>query len=463
MYIIAFSIKIQVVLHLKGNTILNDKKNEKDLSILDNQDVEIEKTAIETVEGETLEQTEKKKVKPWIIFTTIALILAIIAVGVFSWFQYTTLATYEGGRVTRAELNKYIRTTLLAQGVTEDDITDMDLLEDNLLVSLANEEVFYQMLENLGVAQMTQDEIDALEIDSRTLLDEYVEANIETVVLGLPEGYSDADLEKAKKEFEINALNGIGCESFKDFVDIRVKETIITNAYDELISAEDVTPTEEEVKAEYDAILAAQVETYSADPSIYLLEAGNVDLPLYVPEGIRLVRHVLILTSEESQNEIYALEMEGKIEEATAAHEAALAEIKPQMDEVLSLLDSGEMTFTEAIDKYNQDEGMIYFPDGYEVCEGFDQYVPEFTEAALALEKAGDYSGLVSTTYGYHIIEYYKDIESSTVPFEDVSAYIESALTEMNKSDVWYSYLDTWPVELNLQFKDKSLNDLDIY
>jgi len=450
---------------MKGNTILKDNKTEKDLSILDNQDVEIEKKAVKsaTTKEESIEKSDKKKIKPWIIYTTIATIAIIIALGIFGWFQLTTLATYDGGRVTKAELNKYVRTTLLAQGVTEDDITDMDLLEDNLLVSLANEEVFYQQLENMGVAQMTQEDIDTLETDSRILLDEYVEANIESVIIGLPDGYSDADLEKAKKEFEILALNGIGCESFKDFVDIRVKETIISTAYDQLIVLEEVTPTAEEVKAEYDSMLAIQVEAYSTDPASYLTERAYIELPLYVPEGIRLVRHVLVMISTEAQSEIYALEMEGKTDEADAAHAAALAEIKPVMDEVLALLDSGEITFTEAIAQYNQDDGMISYPDGYEVCVGFDMYVEEFTAAALALTEAGEYSDLVATTYGYHIIEYYEDIPTETVAFEDMSDYLAASMTETNKSNAWYGFLDSWPIELNLQFRDEALNEMNIY
>lgn len=441
---------------------MNDKKTEKDLSLLDNQDVEIDETAVDaaSVEGE---DTEKKRIKPWIIITTIVAVLLIIAGGVFSWYQYNTLATYEGGRVTRAELDKYVRTTLLAQGVTEAEITDMDLLRDNLLVSLANEEVFYKQLENKEIAQMTQEEIDALVLESRTLLDDYIEANVENIIYTLPEGYTDKDLEDAKKEFEIETLNGIGCESFEDFIDIRIKETIISNAYDILIPLEDVTPTDEQIQAEYDALLAEQVYTYSDDPASYLTNQGYIELPLFVPEGIRLVRHVLVLISEDAQNEIYSLQSEGKTAEADAVHAEALEEIKPQMDEILALLDSGEITFTEAIAQYNQDEGMDYYPDGYEVCEGFEMYVPEFTAAALSLTEVGEYSGLVSTAYGYHIIEYYEDVETETVPIEDVSEYLASTLVETNKTDVWYGFLRAWPEELNLQFKDESLNDVDIY
>lgn len=444
---------------------MKDKKTEKDLSILDNQDVEIEETAVKAddAEGVNPEKIQKKKVKPWIIYTTIIAIVVVLALGVFAFFEFTTLATYDGGRVTTAELNKYVRTTLLAQGVTAEEITEMDQLRDNLLISLANEEVFFTQLENLGIAQLTDEEIDALKVESRTLIDEYLEANIETIAVDLPEGYTDKDLERAKKEAETEVLNGIGCEDFNDFVDLRIKEATISAAYTELIPLDSITPTDEEVKAEYELLLADQILAYSDNPAAYITDYGYIEMPLYTPSGIRLVRHVLITISEEAQNEIYALEMEGKTEEADAAHTAALAEIQPQMDEILALLDSGEITFTEAIDKYNEDEGMIYNPDGYEVCEGFDMYVPEFTEAALALTEINEYSGLVATAYGYHIVEYHFDYPTETVPFEDVSEYLAASMVEVNRSEAWYSFLETWPVELNLEFKDGALNELDIY
>ncbi len=453
---------------------MKEKKTEKDLSIIDSQDSDSEKITPETASNDSLvmsensdeiieEVKEKKKIKPWILITSAVLILAIIAVGVFTWYSYTTLATYDGGRVTRAEFNKFYKATLMSEGITEDDLSDVQYFKDNLTVALANDEVFYKQLENLNVGQLTDDEIIALEQDSQTMLDNYVEQNLDSIIATLDEGYTDKDLQKAKDLFAEEALNQIGCLTFQDFVDLRVKEEIFYSAYYELLPDEVVAPTQEEIQAEYDSLLAEQKAAFENSPADYLNDAGSLTYSVYVPEGIRMVRHVLIKLSDEVLDEISALKADDKADEAEALFETSLAEIKPAAEEVLAKIDSGEITFTDAITEYGEDVGMTYYPEGYEVCEGYDMYVQEFTDASLALEKVGDYSGLVSTSYGYHIIEYYSDMPAEVVPLEDIYDDLYSSLLEANRSNRWIEYLNTWPAELNLQFRDKSLSEIDLY
>ena len=56
------------------------------------------------------------------------------------------------------------------------------------------------------------------------MLDNYVEQNLDSIIATLDEGYTDKDLQKAKDLFAEEALNQIGCLTFQDFVDLRVKE-----------------------------------------------------------------------------------------------------------------------------------------------------------------------------------------------------------------------------------------------
>ena len=453
---------------------MKEKKTEKDLSIIDSSETDSEEKAakssnFEPVDAslnpdETIEEVkEKKKIKPWILITSAVLILVIIAVGVFSWYRYTTLATYDGGRVTRAEFNKFYKSTLLSEGITESDLSDVQYVKNNLIVALANEEIIYKQLETLNVGQLTDEELEAIEQDSKELLDNYVEQNVNTIIATLEEGYSDRDLQKAKDKFAEDALNRLGCFDLQDFIDYRVKEEIFTTAYYELLPNVEVAPTEEEVQAEYESMIIEQIVAYDGNPLAYLNEAGSLNYSLYVPEGIRMVRHVLIKLSDEVITEISALKAEDKADEAQALYEESLAEIKPLAEEVLAKLDAGEITFTDAITEYGEDIGMTYYPEGYELCIGYDMYVPEFTEAGLALENIGDYSGLVSTSYGYHIIEYYSDMPSEITPLADIYDNLHNAMLEANRSNRWLEYLNTWPQELNLKFLDEALNEIDLY
>ena len=77
---------------------MKEKKTEKDLSIIDSQDEILEDASPENAYENTLNpsegyEKEKKKIKPWILIASVVLIFAILAVGVFTWYKYTTLAT----------------------------------------------------------------------------------------------------------------------------------------------------------------------------------------------------------------------------------------------------------------------------------------------------------------------------------------------------------------------------------
>lgn len=457
---------------------MKEKKNEKDLSILDSKDVEIDapveknvdvKSKVTEATETAVQVKEKKKIKPWILITSIALIVAIIAVGVFTWYQYTTLATYDGGRVTRAELNKYFEATILAEGITEDVLNDpamaenIQMFKDELLISLANDEVLYKQLKNLDVGQLSTEQLIAIEQDAKSVIDGYVEENLASITAGLPEGYSDRDLANAKKDFETTLLNQNGFLKFEDFLNLQIKREVFLTAYEELLPLEQVAPTDEETMAEYDTLLTSQMTAFDGQPANYLYEAESLNYALYVPEGIRMVRHILILLDDAKASEISVLQSEGKETEADKVYDEALAEIQPQLDDILAQLDAGTISFADAIVEYGQDPGMASNPEGYIICEGYDAYVPEFTEGGLALTAVGEYSELIATSYGYHIIEYFSDMPSEVVPFEDVSDSLYSTLLEANKSTAWLQMLEQWPIELNLQYKDEALNDIPLY
>ena len=81
--------------------------------------------------------------------------------------------------------------------------------------------------------------------------------------------------------------------------------------------------------------------------------------------------------------------------------ESAKAETLAKANEVLEKVNNGE-DFDALIKEYGEDPGMESQPDGYYFTKG--RMVPEFEDAAYALE-IGATTGLVETSYGYHIIK----------------------------------------------------------
>lgn len=107
--------------------------------------------------------------------------------------------------------------------------------------------------------------------------------------------------------------------------------------------------------------------------------------------GYMQAKHILLLTSDDAGTEMSDEEK---------------ADLYSQMEGFLSQLgaasgDEVEAVFDSIMNAYSEDGGLAAFPDGYLFVEG--EMVTEFEEAAMALEPY-EYSGIVETDYGYHVI-----------------------------------------------------------
>ena len=276
-------------------------------------------------------------------------------------------------------------------------------------------------------------------------------------------------------------------------------------------TGEGVEVTDEEVKAEFDSQVASQKESYDATPTLYASaeqnSAGAHSHLYYTPEGYRGVKNLLIMLSTEKQDEITALnntltaakntvesgneqlaeykaedtskldsetlelfnadiaaleqqvadaeatitETEAKLAEAT---EAAYAEIQPVADEVLAKVQAGE-DFDALIETYGEDTGMQSEPAktrGYLVCEGLNLYVPEFQEAAMALENVGDTTGLVKTSFGYHILQYATDVPSGVVEYTDeIKTHLHDDLLATAQDAAYEAAVTQWVSEAKVE------------
>ena len=97
------------------------------------------------------------------------------------------------------------------------------------------------------------------------------------------------------------------------------------------------------------------------------------------------VKHILIAFDEEGLGDVTD-------EKKTAA--------KAEAEEVLKKLNEGG-DFDKLMEEYNDDPGAT--PEGYTFADD-GTMVKQFTDASFALE-IGETSGLVETSYGYHIIQ----------------------------------------------------------
>ena len=138
-------------------------------------------------------------------------------------------------------------------------------------------------------------------------------------------------------------------------------------------------------------------------------------------QGVYGAKHILITPKEDDSGE---------------------AEAKAQ--EILAKLKAGA-DFDTLMQENSEDPGIAANPDGYVTMPG--SMVPEFEDAALALEP-GEFSDVVESSFGYHIIMR-TEVDENSVPME----YAEDGLTLRNLAaqEAFSEQVDQWLEETNLQ------------
>lgn len=132
------------------------------------------------------------------------------------------------------------------------------------------------------------------------------------------------------------------------------------------------------------------------------------------------VQHILFMLVDENQN---------PLEDSVVKEKKALAE------EVLNKIKNGA-DFSEMVSEYNEDPGLT--SEWYMVSR-YSNFVKPFLEASMDLE-VGEVSGLVETTYGYHIIKRFDHVGNTDL-YEDSINDINACLFEKG-FDEWYDGSD---------------------
>lgn len=155
-----------------------------------------------------------------------------------------------------------------------------------------------------------------------------------------------------------------------------------------------------------DLVSSASLETQLQD-KLYgeggMEEPTDAEILAYASDelGYYGAKHILLLTKDMEKpitDENGSLTGYEPLDEATVADKKALAE------KLLGKLEQSKdpvTLFDSLMNEYSEDTGLAAYPEGYTAYPG--QMVPEFENAALAL-KEGEISGIVESTFGYHII-----------------------------------------------------------
>lgn len=144
-----------------------------------------------------------------------------------------------------------------------------------------------------------------------------------------------------------------------------------------------------------------------------------------------------------------------KVDSDASDEDKAAAKAKAQ--ECLDKINSGELSFEDAVEQYSEDAGSKE-KKGDVGWDKLTTFVTEYQDALSGLSK-GQVSGLVKTTYGYHIIEctdVFKvdgEVEKAKEVPEEIRTYISNILKTQAESTAysewWTEYKEKADIVIN--------------
>lgn len=200
----------------------------------------------------------------------------------------------------------------------------------------------------------------------------------------------------------------------------------------ENVSYEDAEEKFKEYQAQAEKLYNSDVDTYQQQ---YMDQ-------VWLPEGSRLIKHVLLGFDSETQSEIKNLRNDGEDEKADKLRAEKAEELKSKQEEVEKKLDDGE-DISKLITEYSADAtGSMMYPDGYTVIPNSNQYMEEFQKAAFVPQKIGERTSCV-TDYGVHIMVYVGDAKVSE---ETLKAYTDK-IYELLQQNEYAEKMSEWTKE----------------
>ncbi|MBQ8507473.1 MAG: hypothetical protein IJ466_08615 [Clostridia bacterium] len=349
-----------------------------------------------------------------------------------------------------------------------------DLLKQDLVATAVETGVLKAKAAELGLDQMGEEEIAAMEEEALITMESYVEYYLSYYY---PDAAEITDEMRAEAE-AYWASTGMDYETIL----ASMKEELALAALYDMVT-KDVAITEEDVQAKYETMVADDQSYYTDSPAAFGSDYAS-GAAAYIPEGYRAVKQVLVGFNDE-QSALYsqlqtqldtlnaekeAIENPVEGEEAAetraiedvnadiaacaAQIEALYAQLTPTVEEVVAAFEAGA-SIEELIEKYNTDPGMMnepYASMGYAVSADSNNYDAAFQQAAMSIAEIGQISEPAYGSYGAYIVYYLKDIAPGAVALEDIRETVESSALSDKLEETYYAQVDAWVAEANVEY-----------
>ncbi len=346
----------------------------------------------------------------------------------------------EGMEVTYGEFRKQYTYLLNLNGIEDDTASDVaeawTKQRNNIINNLITNKIILHKAQEMGIS-LTEEDLE----DARKIADEQIEQQIE-YFSGLA-SYTDLGTEEITDEIRRQR----GSEELDKFLEKcgMTRDDLFTWTKEYLLSAKVLDETVSSVtradaEAKVREMIGKMQDIYKTDPAAYEQSGYS---QFWVPEGSRLIKHVLVGFDESLQTQILISRSNGDDENADKLRADGAKELEEKVAEVQKKLDEmneGKTTFNEIILEYSADSaGSSAYPDGYVVVPNGESYAKEFQEAAFVPEKIGDRTVCV-TDFGVHVMIYAGDAKADP---DSIEAFTQTALGEM-KNEEFQIRLEEW-------------------
>jgi peptidyl-prolyl cis-trans isomerase SurA len=189
---------------------------------------------------------------------------------------------------------------------------------------------------------------------------------------------------------------------------------------------------------------ALQIPAYAFESNAYTTPAGGVSLPFRTAFGYHIIKK---LDERNSRGEIQVAQIMINVKKSEG--EAGDKAGKAKIDSILTALKKGA-NFDNLVERFSDDK-FSKNTKGVLATFGVGQMVPEFENAAFALNTPGSLSEPVKTEYGYHII---KLINKTPIrPFDSMKNELKKRIEKDGRIDVAREQY-TYKIKQKLNYKD---------
>lgn len=320
---------------------------------------------------------------------------------------------------------------------------------ESIINSLIAERIILKKAREMNVDTITEDEQKQLDEEFEEVYEQRLKYLGENASLyGYESESSDGSSETPSEEEIIR----IGKELFDKFLedskmslDILKEQNKTTLIAQKLMAELNKEVSRSEAEEAVNKSIENAKELYESDTASY--ERSNY-VKIYIPEGARMIKHILLGFSNEDMLQINTLRADGKDDEADAYRAQKAAELADKTAEVENKLDDGE-DFMKLVSEYSADkDGTSAYPDGYLVVPNGKTYMTEFQETAFEINEIGERKNCV-TDYGVHIMIYASDAK---VDSDDVATVIDSVLAQFQQSH-FSQRISDWKDEYKFQIE----------